>query len=116
MNRCLLLLLVTIFFLQRSSAQQTSENSPSFIRLNQIGFYPDGPKIAVILGGNDSVFYIQTPGKKIVFKGELKWSVKPDFAGNKTLIERRRPGNHLKIIVKSKHGFSFQLDIGKAGQ
>jgi endoglucanase len=113
MNRCLLLLLVTIFFLQRSSAQQTSENSPSFIRLNQIGFYPDGPKIAVILGGNDSVFYIQTPGKKIVFKGELKWSVKPDFAGNKTLIadfsSYHKTGKYLLFVPGMGYSYPFEI-------
>ncbi len=41
------------------------------IRLNQIGFYPKGDKMAVVLGGNGSVFVLKNLSGKVVFKGNL---------------------------------------------
>jgi len=56
------------------------------IRLNQTGFYPNAPKIAVVLGDKDGQFFLQTAGKKTVYKGVLKRSGQPDLAGNYTRI------------------------------
>ena len=113
---CLSFLLVTFFFLQRSSAQSTSENGALRIRLNQIGFYPDAPKTAVITGGNDSVFYIQTAEKKTVFTGKLIPSVKADFAGNKTLIADfsgyHKQGKYLLCVPGI--GCSYPFEIKKS--
>src|SRR4051812_43784669 len=67
-------------------AQQPAGNGESNIRLNQIGFYPDAPKIAIILSDSGGVFYLQTTKKKTVFKGELKKSAKPGFSGKFTEI------------------------------
>jgi endoglucanase len=55
------------------------------IALNQIGFYPAGPKVAIVSGIETGKFTLQTPAKKVVFSGELKASEKPDFAGIKTV-------------------------------
>ncbi|BAU54402.1 glycoside hydrolase family 9 protein [Mucilaginibacter gotjawali] len=115
-NPCLLILLAILSFFQRSSAQQVAQNGASSIRLNQIGFYPDAPKIAIVLGGRDSVFYIQTPEKKTVFSGELKQSVKPDFAGNKTLIadfsSYQIPGKYVLFVPGI--GYSYPFEINKS--
>src|SRR5690606_2036706 len=44
-----------------------------FIRLNQMGFYPNGPKVAVVVTNKPSKFYvIGTAKKDTVFSGNLK--------------------------------------------
>ncbi|MVM32378.1 cellulase [Spirosoma sp. HMF4905] len=49
-------------------AQLLSES----IRLNQVGFYPDAPKIAIVVGEVSGPFQITTPdGKKVLFSGTL---------------------------------------------
>ncbi|MGI4736974.1 MAG: glycoside hydrolase family 9 protein [Janthinobacterium lividum] len=42
------------------------------IRLNQVGFYPAAPKLAVVVGASAGKFYLTAPGQtKPVFTGEL---------------------------------------------
>jgi endoglucanase len=111
-----LLAISLAFNVQRSSAQQSGDKGEQHIRLNQIGFYPDAPKIAIILTGKDSLFYIQTINKKTVFAGTLKKSVKPDFGGNNTLIadftSLRKPGKY-KVFVPNT-GYSYPFEIKKS--
>jgi endoglucanase len=111
-----ILAVLLIFNLQRSSAQQSGENGEQRIRLNQIGFYPDAPKTAIILTGKNSLFYIQTINKKTAFTGTLKKSVKPDFAGNNTLIADfsgfRNPGTYILYVPNT--GCSYQFEIKKS--
>ncbi|MDQ4140541.1 MAG: cellulase, partial [Bacteroidota bacterium] len=61
-----LLSLLPAFALQ---AQQIAEN----IRLNQIGFYPQAEKLAVVVGEpTGNTFYVKTgDGKKTVYTGKL---------------------------------------------
>lgn len=60
--------LLTILSIVQIEAQSLSEA----IRLNQLGFYPNGPKIAVVVGDAAGPFEIMTPDlKKVVFKGTL---------------------------------------------
>ncbi|MET3979788.1 endoglucanase [Mucilaginibacter sp. UYP25] len=56
------------------------------IRLNQIGFYPDAPKMAVVTNGKPGKFYIQNSKGKTVFNGNLKQSVQPAFSGKYTYV------------------------------
>ena len=52
------------------------------IRLNQLGFYPNGPKVAVILGESDGPFQVTTPdGQKVLFSGTLGQPRKNAFSG-----------------------------------
>jgi endoglucanase len=81
-----LFILIVLLFVQKSFAQQPSEAGQSSIRLNQVGFYPDGPKTAIVLNNKSTVFYLQTPDHKTVFTGKLKLAADADFAGNKTNI------------------------------
>ncbi len=103
-------------FTQRTIAQPTHESGESSIRLNQIGFYPDAPKIAVIITGNDSIFYILDTSKATVYKGTLKKSVKPNFAGNKTLLADftvfHKPGKYLLYVPGV--GYSYPFEIKKS--
>jgi endoglucanase len=64
-------ILSTLFFflfLTQNNAQTLSEN----IRLNQIGFYPNATKEAVLVGDKKVVFFVLTENKKdTVFRGKL---------------------------------------------
>jgi len=83
------------------------------IRLNQLGFYPEAPKTAIILNAKDSVFQVQTIEKKSVFSGTLKRSVKPDFAGDYTLIADftayHKPGKYLLFIPGTGYSYPFEI-------
>ncbi|MDR3693675.1 glycoside hydrolase family 9 protein [Mucilaginibacter sp.] len=105
--------MASICFTVTSTAQQIAENGAPGIRLNQIGYYPGAPKIAVIVAGHGTVFYVQTPEKKTVFTGALKWSVKPDFAGNKTLIadfsSYQKTGKYLLFVPGVGYSYPFEI-------
>ncbi|WP_080060093.1 glycoside hydrolase family 9 protein [Spirosoma aerolatum] len=63
------------------SAQSLSDS----IRLNQLGFYPNAPKVAIVVGQASGPFEIATPdGKKIVFKGMLSLPRTNAISGKKT--------------------------------
>jgi len=74
-----------------SIAQQkevsAKEEVSSDIRLNQIGFYPLAPKIAVVLNAKEQVFTIENAhNNKVVFKGFLQQSARPALNGKKNFI------------------------------
>jgi endoglucanase len=108
--KVILLIAVTFSFVGAAFAQQNGETN---IRLNQIGFYPDAPKTAIVLSGTDSVFSIQTIEKKTVFKGYLKRSLKPDFAGNYTLIADftpyHKPGKYIVSVPGIGSSYPFEI-------
>jgi endoglucanase len=112
-SRLCLPVLLIVFMAQVSFAQQTDRSGESNIRLNQIGFYPGAPKIAIILNHKDSIFYIQTLGKKTVFTGAIKKSVKPNFAGNITGIADfsafSKPGKYLIYVPDVGYSYPFEI-------
>lgn len=78
---CLTALL--LFVLETRSQTSVSES----IRLNQLGFYPDAPKIAVIKTNDFKKYSIITADKKKqVYNGILKTSVLPALNGKETSI------------------------------
>lgn len=78
-------LLGGLFFVAQTQAQSVSEA----IRLNQIGFYPDAAKVAIIVAGPDAnqsdaaqPFQVTTPdGKNVVFSGTLSEARKNAISG-----------------------------------
>src|SRR5689334_21483328 len=96
-----LLIFICVFTLFYSgvSAQFKSDSGKFKIRLNQIGFYPDAPKLAIVLANRKGSFLLQATNKKTVFKGILKRSLQPDFAGKYTWIADfsayHKPGNYV---------------------
>ncbi|HWD89103.1 MAG TPA: glycoside hydrolase family 9 protein [Mucilaginibacter sp.] len=83
------------------------------IRLNQVGFYPDGPKIAIVLSAKASSFSVQTTAGKVVFRGALKKSLQPDFAGNYTRIADftsfRTPGKYVLNVPGINSSYPFEI-------
>ena len=68
-----ILMTLTSVCLQLSvNAQTPSESGKSIIRLNQVGFYPEGVKIAIIAAQQTGKLYIKTINGKTLFTGQLK--------------------------------------------
>lgn len=98
-----------------TNAQQIT-GAESSIRLNQMGFYPNGPKTAIILNAKGDNFYIVKPDNTNVFKGTLTRSFKPNLAGNYTSIADfttfNKTGKYLVYIPGL--GTSYPFEIKKA--
>ncbi|MDJ1496985.1 glycoside hydrolase family 9 protein [Cytophagaceae bacterium DM2B3-1] len=73
-----LLFIFTICFSHSALSQTTSDK----IRLNQIGFYPNGPKTAAIITAEESSFYIlNTTHTDTLFSGKLQKPVTNAISG-----------------------------------
>jgi endoglucanase len=94
-------------------AQSKSDAGKDQIRLNQIGFYPDAPKVAVVLINKPRAFTLQALGKKIVYRGILKRSGQPDFAGKYTCIADfsafTKPGKYVLNVPGLGSSYSFSI-------
>ncbi|MDF2431872.1 MAG: endoglucanase [Mucilaginibacter sp.] len=109
----LLNVLLMFIVAQPSLAQQNDSKSHENIRLNQIGFYPGAIKTAIVLTGNGNTFEIQTPDKKVVFRGTLQKSTKPDFAGKLTSIADftvfNKPGKYIIYVPDAGYSWPFEI-------
>jgi endoglucanase len=92
---------------------QSASTGQEIIRLNQIGYYSDAIKIAVLTSGNTGKFYIRDNNKKAVYTGELKLSSRPAFSGKTTVIadfsDFKKLGKY--TIYVSGIGNSYPFDI-----
>lgn len=102
-----------------TSAQVKSDYGKDQIRLNQIGFYPDAPKLAVVLTNKKGSFTLLAADKKVVYKGQLKKSDQPDFAGHYTWIADfsafARPGKYILNVpgLGASYPFSISKNVHK---
>jgi endoglucanase len=63
------------------------ERAAGDIRLNQVGFYPAGPKVAVVLRAGTAGFLVTTPDlRDTVFAGALSSPSRPDYANRQVRI------------------------------
>ncbi len=94
------------------SAQEASDQ----IRLNQIGYYPDGEKVAIVvdtLGGK--YFYLLTNDatKDTVYKGKLskatQWEYSEEYVRKADFSDFRDKGNY--ILYMPKVGYSHPFSI-----
>ena len=112
----LILYLIILAFWVHADAQQLADSSALKIRIDQIGYYPNWPKIAIVLSDKAGDFTLQSLGHKVAFKGILKKSVQPDFAGNYTYIadfsEFTKAGKYVLFIPGI--GYSYPFNIGQA--
>jgi endoglucanase len=84
------------------------------IRLNQIGFYPQAPKLAVVIGAAEGKFTVREPGKKkAVFKGKLGESRQSPFSNKTTRVADfsalTKPGTYVLEVPGT--GTSYPFDI-----
>jgi endoglucanase len=102
-----------MLLIAQAALSQQIDTSASPVRLNQIGFYPNAVKKAIVLNEKGGTFTIQTFNKTIVFTGTLKPSVKPSFGGRKTYIANfsafNKPGNYRLYIQGVGNSYPFQI-------
>lgn len=94
------------------------EKPSNLIRLNQIGFYPNEQKIAVIASEQCTDFYIQEiKTKKRVFDGKLSTPIKSLFAAKHTRIavfsDLNKQGNFVLVVpgLGTSYPFSISKDV-----
>jgi endoglucanase len=113
-------IVVIILFVAQPAFCQPKLKSESSIRLNQLGFYPDAPKTAIVLKNDGGPFTIQTLSNKTVFTSTLIRSVKPSFAGNTTWIADfsafHTPGKYVLSVagIGSSYPFDIKRSVHKA--
>lgn len=122
-------LLLSLLTAATPCAAQTPSEA---IRLNQLGFYPDAPKRAIVVGESGDAFQVTTPEGKVVFSGKLsptrtnpfsgKTARTADFSGLRRVGAYRvvvpgagtsypvtvRPAVHRDLAIGALKGFYFQ--------
>lgn len=92
-------------------AQQPAES----IRLNQLGFYPNAEKIAVVVGETQGgKFYLKTAnGAETVFTGQLAESKPAEFSKRPTRIADfsafKKSGTYVLEIPGTGHSYAFEI-------
>ncbi len=104
---------IIIFLALIASGEPPAIRGQSNIRLNQIGFYPDAPKTAIVLTSKGNVFYLKNIKKQTVLTGSLTKSGKPDFAGHTTKIANfstyHKPGKYTVYVPDVGYSYSFYI-------
>lgn len=94
----------------------TAQQSTSPIRLNQVGFFPDSKKIAVLADNiNSSTFYvISEKSKDTVYKGQLSAPIKSDYSSLVTKTADfsavKKQGNYYVFIPGAGNSYTFSID------
>jgi endoglucanase len=110
MNKFILQLLFAGLALQAGFTQNRTE----LIRLNQLGFYPEGPKIAIAAAEVRGEFFIATPDlKKKEFTGMLGGQQVSSISGKTTTIadfsKFKKPGTWVVWVPSLGHSWPFEI-------
>lgn len=109
-------LFVVCFFIGLSSFAQTNQDEGSEkIRLNQIGFYPEGPKMAVIAAPDATEFSVVTAdGKSEVFSGKLsepqEWPHSKEVVRKADFSVVEKEGSYLLRVPGLGTSYEFEID------
>jgi endoglucanase len=92
----------------------SAQDASTIVRLNQIGFYPDAPKVAVISDPNAVDFSIKSlPSGEVVFKSKLSAPHKSVFSSKVTRIADfssvRKPGTYELNLPGSGDSYTFEI-------
>ena len=106
--------LLLISFCLFNSSVLSAQDTSGFIRMNQLGFYPDAPKIAVIADDAEGSFnIINTKTGKVVLSAPLSSPHSSSFSPKITHVadftEVKTTGNY-KIVIPAK-GYSCDFEI-----
>lgn len=105
---------VVILLLFLFHVSLVAQDASSLIRLNQLGFYPGGKKIAVIADNSDGDFAIKSvQSGEVVYRGKLSGPRKSPYSPNVTRIAEftslTTPGTY-KINLQGK-GDSYTFEV-----
>ncbi|HEY0741759.1 MAG TPA: glycoside hydrolase family 9 protein [Chryseosolibacter sp.] len=108
--------LILIFLLAVQVSFGQNKLSPD-IRLNQIGFYPNAKKIAVVVNDIAADFYIASPDlKKKYFSGKLSDQKTSPYSPKKTRIADftswKVPGTFVVVVPGVGHSHVFDIKKG----
>ncbi|MES2267929.1 MAG: glycoside hydrolase family 9 protein [Bacteroidota bacterium] len=110
-TKYILLVLITCFSSLITIAQTNS--SQHKIRLNQIGFYINAEKKAIILSADTGKFYLQNSKGEKVFTGRLAFETQPTFSGMHTSVadftKYNVPGTYVVFVPSSGHSYPFNI-------
>src|SRR5690554_2794855 len=104
-------LLIGLFACSQEKDTQISEN----IRLNQLGFYPNAPKFAIITSPDVSTYSLLTSDRSetVLAASELKQSADTALNGNKTFIADfsffKNPGDYVLYIDGLGYSYPFSI-------
>lgn len=118
---CSLFVVVLLLPLTGCSSDAPSSVSPrptDRIRLNQVGFYPDAEKVAVVVGTEaDSFSVVKASAKDTVYTGALtkeeRWSLSGEDVRRASFSSLEGPGSyrlHVDDLGRS-HRFSIATDL-----
>jgi endoglucanase len=105
-------LFIAFLFVSCSSSGQ--EKLSTSIRLNQLGFYPEAKKIAIIANENSTEFYIASPDLKTkYFSGKLSDTKSSAYSQTKTRIadftEFKVKGSYVVVVPGLGSSYSFEI-------
>ena len=104
------LLLITDFCIAQSVTDR--------IKLNQLGFYPYAPKVAVVTGAVDATnFYvISTNARDTFYEGQLSVEMQSRNSSTKTRIANfstfQKSGTYVLLIPNVGHSYVFEIKKG----
>lgn len=106
----ILIALFFITFLNSVNAQVPTQA----IHLNQVGFYPQAPKLAVVVGAKEGKFTVRAPGsKKVAYKGTLTESRRSPFSEKTTRIANfstlTQPGKYILEVPGTGISYPFEI-------
>jgi len=90
------------------------------IRINQLGYYPDGPKIAIVIdASNETDFEIVDKSGKTIFSGSLSgeifWEKSGEHARRADFSSIKKPGEYrLKVGQSISWPFEIRDDIWRS--
>ncbi|MCF2492502.1 glycoside hydrolase family 9 protein [Dyadobacter chenhuakuii] len=92
----------------------SGQNVPDPVRLNQVGFYPDAEKIAVVLGEKQTAFQLKDVATgKTVFKGKLSEPRTNQHSGKMSRIANfssvRKPGKYVLEVPSLGKSAPFEI-------
>ena len=84
------------------------------IRLNQVGYYPDAAKVAIVVDDSPGKFQVMTPDlKQVVFTGSMSESRQNLISGKLTrtadFSDFTKTGTYVVVIPGLGHSYSFDI-------
>lgn len=91
-----------------------AQDATSTVRLNQLGFYPGAPKVAVITDANATSFVIKSlPSGAVVYKSQLSAPHKSQFSTKMTKIADfstiKKPGTYELNLPGTGDSYTFEI-------
>jgi len=105
------ILVSALFTLSTSKAQTVTDR----IKLNQLGFYTNAPKIAIVTGATDgqTFFITSTNIKDTVFRGKLGNEMQSKNSSTKTKVADfsalHTPGTYVVFVPGIGHSYVFEV-------